>query len=794
MSVFDKLVAERRARLAAERRLEAMQSALAEERARLKVLEAEVLRLRQADAARVQRQTLGGQDAPLPPQDPATHGKAHATTAREALPLALGAEDNTELTRRLREALDSLRDGFALFDRDLRLVMANAAFFSVFRGKPEVRPGVFYRRLAEILLQEGIVDLKGADSVAWLEAALARHRQPSIAPLEMALRNGRTVRLVERRTPSGDLVVLVLDITHELRHATELEEARVRAEAASRAKSTFLANMSHEIRTPMNGVVGMAELLAGTPLSPEQKLYVDTIRSSGEALLAILNDVLDFSRIEANRLQLTREPFDLERCIHEVLILLQAGARQRGLELMLDYDLFLPTRFLGDPVRMRQILTNLAGNAVKFTERGHVLIRVVGIEAEPDLFDLTITVEDTGIGIAPEQQARIFEEFVQAEEHSARRFGGTGLGLAITRRLVELMGGKVWVESTPGEGSCFGIKLRLPVAEGDAGVMARLPPIRVLLLDPHPAARAVLASQLRKLGAEVETVATAAQAWSQLETAPHGFDVMIADHCPPELDGLALAKALAQRRAATTLAQEREDHAPSPRRRLFPELILTAAVPSALNGVETLPGVRGVLARPVLRRSLWALLAPHPEIPPRASESADKAPSTEAPTRPLRILAAEDNRTNQLVLKQMLSDLGVNLVFADDGEEAVALFERFEPDLVLMDISMPKLDGRAATRLIRQKPRGPEVPILALTAHALKDEQEALLAAGLATVLTKPLRKAHLLAAIRDHAPRHLLPAVLLEPPGAPPGQESAAAAIPAADAAVGPPLAPQGR
>ncbi|MES2142812.1 MAG: ATP-binding protein, partial [Pseudomonadota bacterium] len=258
------------------------------------------------------------------------------------------------------------------------------------------------------------------------------------------------------KTPDGGRVGLRFDVTDQRLQEAALHSARAEAEAANRAKSAFLANMSHEIRTPMNGVVGMAELLCDSALTDEQRLFAETIRSSGEALLVIINDILDYSKIEAERLNLYPEPFDLERTIHEVAMLLQPRAREKGIDLLIDFDMFLPTRFVGDPGRLRQVLTNLIGNAVKFTERGHVLVRVVGLETETGFQQLHVTVEDTGIGIAAHNLEHVFGEFNQVEDQSNRKFEGTGLGLAITRSLIERMAGEVWVDSELGTGSSFG--------------------------------------------------------------------------------------------------------------------------------------------------------------------------------------------------------------------------------------------------------------------------------------------------------------------------------------------------
>src|SRR5690606_4712819 len=318
--------------------------------------------------------------------------------------------------RRLWEAIETIEDGFAVFDGEARLVSANQAYLGLF-GAGGVRLGDTYFRVLEVLSKR-VADLQGEDAQDWRHEMTERLARDVIEPKVVCLADGRHIRFHDRRGEVGDLVSIARDITAAMEREAELEEARAKAEAASRAKSAFLANMSHEIRTPMNGVVGMAELLCETALTEEQRLFAETIRSSGEALLVIINDVLDYSKIEAEKLRLYPEPFDLERCLHEVILLLQPLAREKALRLVVDFDIFLPTRFVADPGRMRQVLTDLLGNAVKFTPAGHVLARVVGLELAGGDYELHVTVEDTRIGIAPDQIDHIFGEFNQVEDQS----------------------------------------------------------------------------------------------------------------------------------------------------------------------------------------------------------------------------------------------------------------------------------------------------------------------------------------------------------------------------------------
>ena len=641
-----------------------------------------------------------------------------------------------DITEQMRiwAAIDVLPDGFVLFDREERLLACNQRYRDMFPDSaPMAQPGITFEALLRHGLKNGHVPQAIGREEDWLADRLAHFRAADTSA-ENTLANGRVIVESDHVTPDGGRVGLRTDITAIRDQQAQLESARKAAEAANRAKSAFLANMSHEIRTPMNGVVGMAELLCDTALSEEQRLFAETIRSSGEALLVIINDILDYSKIEAERLTLRPEPFDLERTIHEVTMLLQPRAREKGIDLMIDFDMFLPTRFVGDPGRLRQVLTNLIGNAVKFTEKGHVLTRVVGVDDAEGTQTLHVTVEDTGIGIAPDYLDHIFGEFNQVEDERNRKFEGTGLGLAITRRLIEHMGGAVWVDSDVGTGSSFGFRITLPVAEDAAPVQVPVSVKRVIAVDDQFINRTILERQLAPCGIEVTLCRSGAEVLERLAQDPD-YDVVLTDHAMPEMDGVQLL-----------------DHIRVAGHKL--PVMLLSSNPTGLGNLAH--DFAAILQKPILRsdlyRHLQGLTAPaKPELP---------APARIAPAnlRQMRVLAAEDNRTNQLVFQKMVRDMDIDLRFADNGRLAVELFQSFQPDLIFMDISMPEMDGKEAARTIRSL--GSQVPIVALTAHAMEGDAEAILAAGIDRYLTKPLRKTAIEGALAEYRPPEARPPV----------------------------------
>ena len=509
----------------------------------------------------------------------------------------------------LEQAMASMNDGLLLVDRDQCVITWNQRYIELFPYlAPVLRRGVSNAVLAEAAARALMPEGTQAERDAWIAARMAVDLDVEVNfPQRVA--GGRIVDTVRRATPDGGFIAVYRDITASER---ELSRAKAQAEAANEAKSRFLATMSHEMRTPLNGVLGMIHLLLGSPLSPRQREQALLIRSSGESLLAVLNDILDLSKIEAGRMDLELRPFHLGDTVRDVASLLSERAEARGLALQLNLPADLPEHLLGDAARLRQVLLNLLGNALKFTEHGGVTITLQHAPQPGDRVALTLQVRDTGIGIAPEVQARLFTRFTQADSSTARRYGGTGLGLAICREIVALMGGSITVDSTPGQGSCFTVHL----------VLARAP-------DAADAAA----------------------------------------------------------------------------------VLVTGDETDALAG---------------------------------------------GPLPPLRLLAAEDNSVNQILIKALAEGWGHPCDVVANGIEAVAQVQAATYDVVLMDIQMPEMDGETAARAIRALP-GPvgRIPIIAMTANVMPEQRASYLAAGMDAVVSKPVEAQALQAALRQVVARH---------------------------------------
>ena len=633
-----------------------------------------------------------------------------------------------QVHEKLSAVYDDVDEPIFILDSVEKITFVNQAAKNMFRNKKNSLIGTPMAGLLEV---DGVrpSSLQTITDSIQAECSIVLEETKSI-PMEISISSHET-------SVNMSYTVFIRDISARKFYEELLIDAKDDAEALGKSKTEFLATMSHEIRTPMNGVLGMTQLMLDMDLNVEQREAAKVVYSSAESLLTVINDILDYSKIESGKMDLEKIPFNLHASIGEVVELLSGQARAKGLELLVDYDPDTPVALIGDVGRVRQIVMNLLGNALKFTETGHVLVKIKGLPTTAGDVLVKVEIIDTGIGIAKSAQASLFESFTQADASTTRKFGGTGLGLAISRQLVELMGGEIGVESVQDEGSTFWFTFaaeieKLQVQQMQCIDFSEFAGKRALLLDDHSIGLQILTRMFSNLGFETCGVNCATDCLTKLKE--ESFDIVVLDYMMPEMDGEELLRRI------SALPE------------LNPLITLMLTSSGLIGQKERLlaKGLDGYLLKPLIRQDLIVELSR--QFNPQTSVVVQPSTKPQEERKfQLRVLLAEDNIVNQKVATKMLEKAGCRVDIAANGAEAIKMWQDFNYQLIFMDCQMPELDGLKATQRIRSlenRNKLKRIPIIALTANAMERDQDACIDAGMDDYVAKPVRRDLLLDAV----------------------------------------------